>query len=43
MTQFYEDKDDIWRGGVPKNCAVTIVEVVDGVGKVLEKDRLFYE
>ena len=43
LTQFYEDKDDIWRGGVPKNCAVTIVEVVDGVGKVLEKDRLFYE
>ena len=43
LTQFYEDKDDIWRGGVPKNCAVTIVEVSGGVGKVLEKDRLFYE
>ena len=43
LTQFYEDKDDIWRGGVPKNCAVTIVEVSGGVGKVLEKDCLFYE
>ena len=43
LTQFYEDKDDIWRGGVPKNCAVTIVEVLNGVGTVLEKDRLFYE
>ncbi len=43
LTQFYEDKDDIWRGGVPKNCAVTIVEVSNGVATVLEKDRLFYE
>lgn len=43
LTQFYEDKDDIWRGGVPKNCAVTIVEVKDGVASVVEKDRIFYE
>lgn len=43
LTHFYEDKDDIWRGGVPKNCAVTIVKVADGVPEVLEKDRLFYE
>ncbi|MBQ8527987.1 MAG: histidine phosphatase family protein [Lachnospiraceae bacterium] len=43
LTHFFEDKDDIWRGGVPKNCAVTIVEVVDGVGRVVEKDRIFYE
>lgn len=43
LTQFYEDKDDIWRGGVPKNCAVTIVEVSDAMATVLEKDRLFYE
>ena len=43
LTQFYEEKDDIWRGGVPKNCAVTIVEVSGGVGTVVEKDRLYYE
>lgn len=43
LTQFYADKDDIWRGGVPKNCAVTIVEVFEGVGTVIEKDRIFYE
>lgn len=43
LTQFYEDKDDIWRGGVPKNCAVTIVEVSGGIGTVVEKDRLYYE
>ncbi len=43
LTQFYEDKDDIWRGGVPKNCAVTIVEVSGGIGTVVAKDRLYYE
>jgi len=43
LTQFYEDKNDIWRGGVPKNCAVTIVDVSDGIGTVVEKDRLYYE
>lgn len=43
LTQFYEEKDDIWRGGVPKNCAVTVVEVSGGVGTVIEKDRLYYE
>ena len=43
LTQFYEDKEDIWRGGVPKNCAVTIVEVGKEGASVLEKDKLFYE
>lgn len=43
LTQFYEDKDDIWRGGVPKNCAVTVVDVAGGIGTVVEKDRLYYE
>lgn len=42
LSHFYED-DDIWRGGVPANCAVSIVEVVDGNRKVLEKDKVYYE
>lgn len=38
----YEDKNDFWHGGVPKNCAVNIVEVdSDGV-RLIESDRLFY-
>lgn len=36
-------RDDLWRGGVPKNCAVSIVEVTDGVGRIVELDKLFYE
>lgn len=42
LANFYEDKEDIWRGGVPKNCSVSIAEVKDGVGTLLEKDKIFY-
>ncbi|MCC8100759.1 MAG: histidine phosphatase family protein [Clostridiales bacterium] len=34
---------DFWCGGVPKNCAVTIVDLEDGVWKIREQDRLFYD
>ena len=43
IANFYDDKEDIWRGGIPKNCSVCIVEVKDGVGTVLEKDKIFYD
>ena len=43
LANFYDDKEDIWRGGIPKNCSVCIVEVKDGVGTVLEKDKIFYD
>ena len=42
LMNFYEDKEDVWRGGVPKNCTVTVAEVTDGVGKVLELDKEYY-
>lgn len=41
LANFYEDKKDIWRGQIPPNCSVCIVEVKDGVGKVIEKDKMF--
>ncbi|MCC8136631.1 MAG: histidine phosphatase family protein [Clostridiales bacterium] len=34
---------DYWSGGVPKNCAVTIVDLADGEWKIAELDRIFYE
>ena len=40
---FYEDKEDFGRGGVPKNCAVTIVNVENGIGTVEELDKMFYK
>ena len=33
---------NIWQGGVPKNCAVTIVEIEKGVVKSVELDHIFY-
>ncbi len=43
LANFYDDKEDIWRGSIPKNCSVCIVEVKDGVGTVVDKDKIFYE
>ncbi|MCC8104597.1 MAG: histidine phosphatase family protein [Clostridiales bacterium] len=34
---------DYWSGGVPKNCAVTIADLIDGEWKITEQDRIFYE
>lgn len=42
LSHFFEDGDvNIWRTGVPANCSVSIVEIKDGVGKVLEMDKVF--
>lgn len=43
LANFYDDKEDIWRGGVPANCSVCILEVKDGKETILEKDKIFYE
>lgn len=43
MNNFFEDKEDIWHGGVPKNCAVSIVDVRDGVGTIEALDKIFYD
>lgn len=33
---------DFWRGGVHKNCAVTIVDVEDGKAYMIEEGKIFY-
>lgn len=33
---------EFWKGGVHKNCAVTILEVVDGRINLLEEGRVYY-
>ena len=33
---------DFWKGGVHKNCAVTILEVYDGVITILEEGKIYY-
>lgn len=41
LCHFFEDKTDIWRGGVPKNCSVTTVEIENGEGRVVSLDQVF--
>ncbi len=42
LRNVYTDLDDFWHGSVPLNCAVNIVEVCDGVSRLLEEDRVYY-
>ena len=35
-------KDDFWRGHVPPNCAVTIIDVKDGKATIEEQDKVYY-
>lgn len=42
LSHFYEDGEvNIWRTGVPANCSVSIVEILDGTGTVLELDKIY--
>ena len=43
LNPLYEDPSDFWQRKVPGNCAVSIVEVEDGVPKLVEKDVLYYD
>lgn len=42
LNNVYQDKEDFWRGHVPMNCAVNIVDVVDGVSTLVEEDKVYY-
>ena len=42
LHQVYEDKEDFWRGHVPMNCSVNIVEVKDGQARIVEEDKVYY-
>jgi len=33
---------DFWKGGVHKNCAVTIVDVKDGQAVITEEGKTYY-
>ena len=37
------DLKDFWKGGVHKNCGVSIVEVKDGQAKVLQENVIYYD
>lgn len=39
----HKNKEDYWLGGVPGNCAVSIIDITDGKASFVEKDRLYYD
>ena len=43
LRQVYEDKTKFWHTHVPYNCAVNIVEVIDGKSTLLADDKIFYD
>ncbi len=38
-----DPKADFWRGHVPINCSVTIIEVKHGASKIIEEDKIYYD
>ncbi len=42
LNPLYEDPSDFWQGGVPMNCAYSIVEVEDSVPRLVERDLVQY-
>ena len=42
LNQIYENKEDFWRGHVPPNCGVSIVEVKDGKSTLVAEDKIYY-
>ncbi len=42
LANFFEDRENIWRGCIPPNCAVSTVEITDGVRTVHRIDEIFY-
>ena len=38
-----DEYKDFWRGMVPPNCAVSIVDVTDGKSSLLELDKVYYD
>lgn len=43
MYSLYEDKEDYWRGSVPLNYAVSILQVEDGNVTILEDNKVYYD
>lgn len=43
LNALYDDPSDYWQGHVPYNCAVSILEANGGKGKLIEKDRIYYD
>lgn len=43
MNFLYDDCKDFWRGHVPYNCSVSIIEVKDKKLRILSQDKIYYD
>ena len=43
MNHFYQSKENFWRGHVPPNCGVSIVNIKDGKAEILAEDKVYYD
>lgn len=43
LNYLYDNKDDYWHGHVPYNCVVNIVEGINGRGKLIGEDIVYYD
>lgn len=43
LQQVYENKEDFWHGKIPDNCAVNIIDVVNGVSELVGDDVIYYD
>ena len=43
LNNLYDNKFDFWQGGLPLNCAISIVEVENGKMKLISKDKVYYD
>lgn len=41
--RFYEEPQDFWQGLIPYNCAVNIIEVIDGKSTLIDRDVIYYD
>ncbi|MDO4621645.1 MAG: histidine phosphatase family protein [Eubacteriales bacterium] len=42
LHRLYKDPTDFWNGGIPVNCAVSIVDVNNGVPVLVQDDGIYY-
>lgn len=42
LNRLYKNRDDFWQGGVPMNCAFSIVEVRDMIPELRASDQVCY-
>ena len=43
VNDLMEDPEDFWLGHAPYNCSLTIVEAENGVARITDIDRVFYD